>query len=119
VIEGGSSSEGGRDNDGRGTDTEVSEQAVRYLCVANRSGQDLTVYVKVNEDDQPWIWSIPDGRTAYLAAEGERLAASAVYIWAESGSGTKWTKNKDDVRNLVPAPCQANEVRTFACTFNP
>jgi hypothetical protein len=94
-------------------------QTVRYLRVENNSGQDLTVYVKLNPCDQPWAWSITAGQTTYLAVDNQPLTASAAYLWAESCDGRQWNTYKDDVLALVPAPYWSDQVGTYTCTFNP
>jgi hypothetical protein len=96
----------------------LPEQTVRYIRVVNNSGQDLTVYVKLRAEDKPSWWKIPAGVDGYLSDNGEKFAASEVYLWATSGT-TQWRKNKSTPLVLVPTPYQASEIATYTYTFNP
>jgi hypothetical protein len=95
---------------------EAPLQEVRYLRVVNRTGQDLTVYVQTDEDQEPLAWSlVPDG-AGYLKVDGERLAAARVWIWAESESAA-WADYRDEALTLVEEPYRAADIDTFTYTF--
>jgi hypothetical protein len=93
-------------------------QTVRYLRVANRTGQDLTVYVQTPDDEEPLAWQLAPDQTADLGVDGERLAAAQVWIWAESESAA-WTDYQDEPLTLVEEAYRSPRIGTYTYAFDP
>jgi hypothetical protein len=91
-------------------------QRVKYLRVANRTGQDLRVYVQAGDDEGPSVRYLPAGRAGYVTVAGERLTASEVRVWAKSDTSA-WTDYKEEPLTLVPAPYRATEIATYTHVF--
>jgi hypothetical protein len=96
---------------------EAPLQEVRYLRVRNESGGDLRVFARIG-DGPTWNWDFAPGEAAYLAVDGERLAAAEVYLWAVA-EGKRWPTYEQDPLALVREPYRAEAVATFTYTFNP
>jgi hypothetical protein len=99
-----------------GVSADDGYQTVRYLVVNNQTGQQLRVYVQRPEEDQPKCWTFEPGEKDVLLVDGQRLAASQVWIWAESKTGS-WTKYKEEALVMVPEPYQADEIGTWTHIF--
>jgi hypothetical protein len=91
-------------------------QTVRYLMVDNQTGERVRVYVQLSEEDRPTSWVFAPGENQVLSINDERLAASEVWIWAQSKT-RRWIKHKEEAFVLVPEPYQADEIETATCTF--
>jgi hypothetical protein len=89
---------------------------VRYLVIANRTGQSLRVFVKLDEA-RSYRWDFAPGQVASLAVGSERLAASQAFVWAEAGPN-RWEEYKNRPLVLVQAPYRAEAIGTFTFTFN-
>jgi hypothetical protein len=96
---------------------EQAVQTERFLSVKNDTGDVLTVYVRYPGDEQQtWKWTFQPDELSYLAIENERITASQVYIWAESGM-SRWDRYKDELFNVVPEPYRADAIATHTHTF--
>ena len=91
-------------------------QDVRYLRISNQTGQDLTVYVRPEEDGPTYRWQFEPGETAYLTVDGEKLEAAEAMVWGKSSSQV-WNQFKDDPLVLVSEPYRADAVGTHTLTF--
>jgi hypothetical protein len=89
---------------------------VRHLVIANRTGQHLKVFVKIDEA-RCYRWDFAPDQVACLAVGGEPLTLSQVFLWAESDA-SRWDEYRDRPLVLVPAPYRAEAVRSFTFTFN-
>jgi hypothetical protein len=97
-------------------DTGAPWQTVRYLKVRNETGEELRVSVQTPEDQEPRVWTFNPGEAAYLAAGGQRLTASQVWIWAESGSRA-WRQYQEEALTVVDEPYQSDGLGTHTHTF--
>jgi hypothetical protein len=85
--------------------------------IANRTGQNLKVFVKLDEA-RCYCWDFAPDQVASLAVDGARLAASQCFVWAESGA-TRWDEYKDKALVLCPTPYQAGAIGDYIFTFTP
>jgi hypothetical protein len=91
---------------------------VRHLRVVNRTQERLVVYVQAVGAEQPQRFTFEAGESAVLySGEASKLATSQVWIWAESGSGSRFEKYKDNGLVLVEQPYTAEDIETFTFTF--
>jgi hypothetical protein len=99
-----------------GEEDTSEELTVRYVRVVNKTGKELKVYVRLDPSDEPWSWRFAAGKTGYLKVDGKKLAAGAIYLWAEAGS-TRWGRHRTKALNLVPKPYRADDAETYTHTF--
>jgi hypothetical protein len=102
--------------DSAGEESAAPVRRVKYLRVANRTGQDLRVYVRAGDDEGPSVRYLPAGAASYITVDGRRLAASEVRVWAKSDTSA-WTDYKEEPLTLVPEPYRAAEVATYTHVF--
>ena len=102
--------------DSVGEEAAPPRQRVKYLRVANRTGQDLRVYVRAGDDEGPSVRYLPAGTASYITVDGRRLAASEVRVWAKSDTSA-WTDYKEEPLTLVSAPYRAAEIATYTHVF--
>jgi hypothetical protein len=102
--------------DSVGEESAPPVQRVKYLRVANRTGQDLRVYVRAGDDEGPSVRHLPAGGASYVMVDGRRLAASEIRVWAKSDTSA-WAEHKHVPLALVPEPYRAAEVATYTHVF--
>jgi hypothetical protein len=102
--------------DSGGEESAPPVRRVKYLRVANRTGQELRVYVRAGDDEGPSVRHLPAGTASYVTVDGRRLAASEVRVWAKSDTSA-WTEHKHVTLTLVAEPYRAAEVATYTHVF--
>jgi hypothetical protein len=91
---------------------------VRYLSVANRTGERLTVYAQTPDREEPWTWTFEPGEKANLSVNGKWLTTDVAWVWAESAKN-QWIENKEKAVVLVEQPYEADAIDTYTYAFNP
>jgi hypothetical protein len=97
-------------------DDEAPLQTKRYLHVRNRTGETLTVRLKLPGREGTWKWEFEPGEESDLSIDGERLTAKKVFIWAETATN-QWDGNKKQALVVVAQPYRAETIETVTTDF--
>ncbi len=96
---------------------EAPLQEVRHLVIANRTGQSIRVFVKL-DDGRCYRYDLAPDQVSRLAVDDVPLALSQCFVWAESDT-TQWDEYKDKALVVCDAPYPSETVADYTFTFNP